>query len=72
MSDRRTSIGLSNHTEIADFGRKTRNEMIAQYRRWAQQQLEEAQAILNADDDEFIVETYIGLYSRKKVERIDR
>lgn len=45
----------------AEYGRKTRAEMIHKLRRRAQIQKEEAERILSAADEEFEVATYLGV-----------
>ena len=67
MSDRMTGIRLPlcGDSGIADRGRLTRVEMIQKYRHWAARHLEQLQQILNANDDDFIVETYVGVYVRR-------
>ncbi len=66
MSARMTGISLPSNKVagpgLAEWGRKTPAEMIARYRQWAQHQLDEAQAVLNAADDDFHVDTYRGVY----------
>lgn len=63
MSERMTGIHLPSlgmGSGWQEYGRKTRAEMIYRFRRNAQIQLEEAQRILDAADEEFVVETYLG------------
>lgn len=55
---------------LTDYGRLTRAEMIAHMRRHYTRQMEQAQYVLNAKDDEFIVETHIGLHARRNVEEV--
>lgn len=70
MSERMTSIYLPNMTGsgISEYGRKTPQEMIEVLRDYAKYQKEQAEIILSAKDIEFRVETYLGVYVRKKVE----
>lgn len=72
MSERMTAIHLPGtpHAGYADYGRKTAAEIIKDLRAYAQKELEKATAILNAKDEDFCVETFIGLYARKKYEII--
>jgi hypothetical protein len=71
VSERMTSIFLPSlglGSGFADWGRKTRPDMIARMRRHAQIQKEEAERILAASDEEFVVETYVGVHVRNKLE----
>ena len=71
MSERMTGIllpGRPNGVGWAEWGRKTPAEMIASYRRHAEQQKAEAEAILAAADEDFYVDTYLGPYARAKTE----
>lgn len=65
MSERMTGIQLRGNKAagpgLAEWGRKTPAEMIARYRSYAQHQLEEAQAILAAADEDFHIDTYRGV-----------
>ena len=51
MSERRTTIELGTVGGMSDYGRKTPAEMIALYRRYAEYNLAQAQAVLAAPDD---------------------
>lgn len=53
-----------------EYGRQTREHMIARYRRNAQIAKEEAERILAASDDEFVVETYLGPFAQRQREEI--
>lgn len=53
---------------IQDSGRRTRAEMIAQYRYHYEYQLEEAKRALAVPDGELLVETYLGPWARKRRE----
>ena len=53
-----------------EYGRQTREHMIARYRRNAQIALEEAQRILDAPDEEFVVETYLGPIAMRNREAV--
>ncbi len=70
MSERMTGIRLrtSKDAGLADWGRKTPAEMIEQYRSKARYELECAQAILDAKDEDFHVDTFLGPYVRRKRE----
>lgn len=72
MSERLTSIKLPGvfGSGIADYGRKTAPEMIAQLRRYAENQRAVAEAILAADDDDFCVTTYLGVHVQRQRETI--
>lgn len=53
---------------LAEWGRKTPEEMIRRYRAYAAAQLAEAQAILSAPDEAFRVETYTGVHVQRNKE----
>lgn len=68
MSERMTSItlpSLQGGAGLAEYGRKTPAEMIAQLRAYADQNKKDAEAILAASDDDFHVATYLGTHSRR-------
>ncbi len=80
MSEKLTSIYLrleENQTTsgIADFGFKTRQQMIEQYKKHAKFEFEDAKkefnAVMNAKDEDFIVEQYRGPYARKGLKRLE-
>ena len=56
---------------FADYGRRSRSEMIALYKQFAQERKAEAEAILNTADDDFIVEQFSGEYATRNRKRID-
>ena len=63
MSERMTGIhlpSLGTTFGFQEYGRQTREHMIARIRRDAKIALEEAQRILAAPDEEFVMETYLG------------
>lgn len=70
MADRMTSIRLpgSKHVGLADHGRKTREEMLHLIRSHAEHQKAVADAILSASDDDFLVETYTGVFVQRNRE----
>lgn len=68
MSERRTTIELGTVGGMSDYGRKTPAEMIATYRRYAEAQLAEAQAVLAAPDDAFRVYTHTGVHCVRHIE----
>lgn len=73
MSERMTSIrlpGLPTGTGFQDYGLKSVGEMIKTIQDKARYDIENAKKILDAKDDEFLVETYIGPYARRKLEII--
>lgn len=72
MSERMTSIRLPNSgdTGCADWGRKTKDEMIAMYRLYAQNQYDWSKRVLSALDEEFQIETYVGVHVQKNREII--
>lgn len=68
MSEKLTAIslpGLPRGTGWAEWGAKEPYEMIAIIRERAAVQLKEAQDILDADDADFMVETYKGPYAMR-------
>lgn len=74
MADLMTSIQsprTSSGAGFADYGRKTRAEMIARLRSIAASDLQAAQAVLDTPDDEFIVEQYRGVWARRDLIRIE-
>ncbi|QIG57785.1 hypothetical protein SEA_PAULODIABOLI_50 [Microbacterium phage PauloDiaboli] len=78
MADRMTSVRLrSSHPAdgegIAEYGRQTRQDMVQKYRAYAQRQFDRARAVLEAEDGDFIVETYTGhIVQRNREEVHDR
>ncbi|MCJ8053826.1 hypothetical protein GB928_018375 [Shinella curvata] len=72
MAERMTSIRLpgSKHVGLADWGRKSREEMIKMIRDHAADQRSMADAILAASDDDFLVETYTGVHVHRNREVI--
>lgn len=70
MTERLTSIRLPGSIDpgLADWGRKSPSEMIAMYREHAEHQLKCAQEVLSATDDNFRIETYVGVHVRRKAE----
>lgn len=64
MGERMTSVRLRGEqtgTGWAEYGRKTRSEMIAILRERARRDRELAERILAAPDEDFLVETYVGV-----------
>lgn len=71
MGERMTSIrlpGLPMGTGFQDYGLKSVEDMIKIIQDKARYDLENAQKILAAKDEDFLVETYIGPYARKNLE----
>lgn len=68
MSDRMTGVCAHGVGGVADFGRKTRAEMIQQYRDYYEHQRDEAIRALAVADSELVVETYLGPYAMKNRE----
>lgn len=68
MSERMTAIFLPGEygSGLADRGRKTVPEMIATLRAYAAQQKAAYEAILAASDDDFRVETYVGVHVQRE------
>lgn len=72
MAERMTTIrvrGDRGHT-WSEYGRKTRAEMIAEYRRIAQQDLEQAQKVLDTPDEGFEVQTHTGVIVKRNIEDV--
>lgn len=70
MSDRLTSVrvkGMRQGLGFADYGRHGRAEMIAKLRRIAELDKATAEKILAATDDQFIVETYVGVWAQRNL-----
>lgn len=74
MSERMTSIVLPgvHGSGYADWGRKTPKEMIDRLRRIATEDKQTAEKILAAKDDDFLVETYLGVHARRKREILQK
>lgn len=53
---------------IAEYGRKTRPEMIARFREHFQHQLAEAQRALAVPDDQLVVSTGRGSFAKNRQE----
>jgi len=73
MSIRMTSIhlpGLRRGAGIGELGRVPAAEMIAIIRRSAERHKEEAEAILAAADEDFHIETYLGVSVKRNREVI--
>lgn len=72
MSDRLTCISLPHHSGVADWGLKTPAEMIKQIREYADSLRKEIALIDAAKDDEFQIETYVGVHvmrNRKVIQK---
>ena len=70
MSEKMTSITLPGTQGFMDWGYKSRAEMIATYRKIAERQKAEAELVIAAADDDFIVEQGYGMHVRRNVVRI--
>ena len=70
MSERMTSIHLPGQFGCgwAEWGRKSVPEMIEIIRNKARYDLKIATEILNALDDDFRIETYLGVHAHKNVQ----
>lgn len=71
MSERMTSItlpGLNSGHGIADWGRKTPEEMVERLRSYAERQKAAAERILAAAPSDFRVETYVGVHVQRQKE----
>lgn len=69
MSERMTAVGprerIPGVSGPARIGRKSRAEMLADFRRYHETRAETARIALALTDDELIVETYLGLYAQR-------
>ena len=73
MSERMTSVrleSLGTGSGWSEYGRQTPGHMIHMLRRNAEIAKEDAERILDADDSEFVVETYLGPCAQRKTERL--
>jgi hypothetical protein len=63
-----TSVGPRERTPgvegFASYGRETRADMIAKYRRYYGRQKEAAEKALALTDEELIVDTYVGVWAQ--------
>lgn len=74
MSERLTAIHLPGvwDSGIADYGRKSVEDMVEQIRKRALHMRATSNAILEAPNDAFMVETYVGVYARKNRDILQR
>lgn len=75
MSERMTSIcapGLGFGGGLADYGRISVADMVSKYRRYADHWRAIVAAIDATPDDEFHVETYVGVLVHKKREVVQQ
>lgn len=72
MAERITSIHLrgSTHSGMAESGRKSAEEMIRELRDFARRQKQAAEEVLTASDEDFRVETYVGVFRQRNKEII--
>ncbi len=71
MSEQETAISLpGGRWGLAWGGRQTAEFMIAEYRKYAQYQYDKAKAVLEAPDEAFHIETYLGPFAQKRREII--
>ena len=68
MSDRLTSATAPNGAGLQSHGRKTREEMIAEFRSYYEHQLKQAQVALSFPDSEIVVHTFLGAWAERKKE----
>lgn len=69
MSERMTDVylpGLPGGSGRAEYGLKSPAEMIAILRADAEREKRNAEAILAARDEDFTVETYVGVFVKRK------
>lgn len=53
---------------VVDYGRKTRAEMVAQYRAYYEHQKTDAMEALAAADEDIVVETFLGPWAMRNRE----
>lgn len=70
MSERYTEVRSTTIGGIALTGRRTRAEMIAEWRRFHEDRLAESKVALSTPDNRLIVETYLGVYRRRDIEEV--
>lgn len=70
MSERMTSCHAPGVGGIADSGRRTRAEMITEFRAYYQRQRDEAERALALPDEALIVETYLGPWAMRNREAV--
>ncbi|WP_344754615.1 hypothetical protein [Gryllotalpicola koreensis] len=74
MSERMTSARLRDQSihglSLADYGRLSRAEMIGKLRAYAEHERARAQAVLEAKDEDIVVETYVGVIVGRKLEEV--
>jgi hypothetical protein len=69
VSERMTDISAGDGTPgYMDYGRKSRAEMIAAYRRVYEHQRAEAERALAVPDDELVVTTFLGVHVQRNRE----
>jgi hypothetical protein len=70
MSDRMTSItvlGARGMAGVADYGMQTPEAMVRQIRAWADHMRAQVAAIDQTADDDFHIETYVGVLARRNL-----
>ena len=69
-----TSITLPNvwGSGLANYGRQTPEEMIRQIRAYAKFQADIMTQILTAADEDFQIETYVGVHVKNKCEYLQK
>jgi hypothetical protein len=71
MSERMTDISGGDGTPgWMEYGRKSRAEMIAAYRRVYEHQLAEAERALAVPDDELVVTSFLGVHVQRSREGV--
>lgn len=72
MTDRLTGIHLPgcDYAGIAEWGRCSKDDMLALIRRQAETMKRQADAILDATDDDFRITTYLGPLAMRNIEVI--
>ena len=67
MAERMTSVVVpgSGHPGFADYGRQDPAAMIARLREMARSERDAAQRVLDAADEDFVVEIYTGVHVQR-------
>lgn len=72
MAERMTSVTVpgSGRVGFADYGRRDPASMIARLRKIAESERDAAQRVIDADDSQFVVETYVGVHVQRDRKRL--
>lgn len=73
MSDRMTSARLRDGMMdggYAAYGRLSRSQAIAEYRAFAKYQFDKWKRVVEAKDEDIVVETYVGVYAMRNMTEV--